>query len=200
MAFTPDAQYLADAALRAFNRRQKLSELDTQSSQGRQDLQTMIRRLGEQRVKAVQSTRQGANKQGLFYSGQLGKQLGDVNKSYAQQQGDARQQFNRDEAARQAARTAIEAGAPLEEASAAAAATDRQIQRDQDAASANGLVPNQPASTGAASRPAATPKTVKPKAPPKPRVQRPRARRVGVPRFGAGARVIAQQRQAQPRR
>lgn len=201
MALTPDAQYLSEAALRLFQRRQKLEELDRQSGQGQQDLQEAIRRLGEQRTTSLQTTTEGANRQGLLYSGQLGKRLGDVETQFTRQQGDMTRDQERQQAAIAAARHAIEAGAPLEEAAASAAASDRQIQRDEDAAAANMLVTNP--KTPAAAKPAA-PKLAKPKPKPKPRRPQIQARRVGAPMIGAGAtawqRRVAEQRRPQARR
>lgn len=161
-----DATYLADAALRAFKRRQELGQLALEDSHDSTDHQEAIRRLAEQRAPALQNTKQTANKQGLFYSGQLGKRLGEVERDFTRQEGDQGRDYDRRRAAREAARRAIESGAPLEEAAAAAAAADRQIERDAERADENALAENAaptaapaaPRAVAARPRPAVKPK------------------------------------------
>jgi hypothetical protein len=129
--FTPDAEYLAAAAQRAFERTQALSALTTQGE--------TIRRLLAQAPEQRQGIKQGANRAGLFYSGQLGKQLDAYEGELTQKQGDINLDFQRRENARIAARQAIESGMPLEEAAALAEAATRQIDRDTTMANAGGL-------------------------------------------------------------
>lgn len=159
--FAPDSQYLADAAQRAFERQQKITQLNTESRIDTTDFNEALRRMTESRAGVEQQTRQTANKQGLFYSGQLGKRLGDVATDFTRRQSDAQLQYDRREAARRAAIAAIEAGAPLEEAAAMAAAADRQLARDQEAADARALAQESapaptPVTTGSASQPTTT--------------------------------------------
>lgn len=158
--FAPDAQYLAEAGQRLQDRQAKTNELNANTQTDSQDTAEAIRRLLQSRGEVETSTKQTANKQGLFYSGQLGKRLGDVAADFTRRQSDAQLALDRREAAREAARRAIESGAPLSEAAALAQAADRQIARDQTAADANALVRNP--------SPAAAPKaTTQPQAPAK---------------------------------
>jgi hypothetical protein len=137
--FTPDAEYLAAAAQRAFERTQALSALTTQGETDKGDTQEAIRRLLAQAPEQRQGIKQGANRAGLFYSGQLGKQLDAYEGELTQKQGDINLDFQRRENARIAARQAIESGMPLEEAAALAEAATRQIDRDTTMANAGGL-------------------------------------------------------------
>jgi hypothetical protein len=162
----PDAQYLAEAAQRGFQRSQQLGQLGTQSTYDRSDTQEALRRMLTQRGLDEQSTRQNANRAGLFYSGQLGKSLGQVDTAYQQSQDDAQRAFDRREAARTAARQAIFQCPPIDEAAGLAESAARQVTSDQQAAQMNALAPPAPAK----------PKQPKPKQ--RPRNQhRPRRRR-----------------------
>lgn len=140
--FTPDAQYIAEAAQQQFNRTNSVNQLNAQSESERSNLAEAIRRLTEDAVGQRQGVREGANKQGLFYSGQLGKRLGDLESQIARQRADLQSDFDQSEAAREAARQAILQGAPLEEAALRAAGVERQIGRDEVAAGSNQLAPN----------------------------------------------------------
>lgn len=140
--FTPDASYIAEAAQQQFNRTNSVNQLNQQSEAERTNLQEAIRRIGEDAVGQRQATREGANKQGLFYSGQLGKRLGDLESAIARQRADLQTRFDQSEVAREAARQAILQGAPLETAALQAASVERQIGRDESAAASNSLAPN----------------------------------------------------------
>ena len=154
--FTPDAEYLAAAAQRAFERTTALQNLTKQGETDKGDTQEAIRRLLGQAPEQRQQIKQGANRAGLFYSGQLGKQMDAYNAELTQKQGDINLDFQRRENARIAARQAIESGMPLEEAAALAESASRQIERDTTMANAGGLAatpaPAAPAPTVAAGR------------------------------------------------
>lgn len=158
--FIPDAQYLAGAAQRQFERNTHINELTAEGDAQRSMMQESVRRLMEVVPEQRQGIKEGANRQGLFYSGQLGKSLGDLETQVARQRGDIQREYDTGSRAREAARTAILRGAPLEEAAAKAEAVQRQIERDQGAASRNALVPT-PKPKAAA--PKAKPKPAKPK-------------------------------------
>jgi hypothetical protein len=138
-----DAQYFTDVAQQRFRAQQQLNQLGTQSAYARTDFQEGLRRQAQQQGQDIQATRENAAREGLFYSGQLGKREGDVNTQYARRTGDLRLNFDRGEAARQAARRALAAGASIDEAAAEAAAVDRQLQRDAQAA-ADGILARNP--------------------------------------------------------
>jgi hypothetical protein len=139
--FAPDAQYLAEAAQRQFGRTTSLDQLTAEDDAQRNQTQEAIRRLMEDATTQRQSTTEGAAKQGLFYSGQLGKRLGDLESQLARQRADVQSQYDNGARARAVARQAILSGAPLEEAAGLAAAAERQVGRDTDAANARQLVP-----------------------------------------------------------
>jgi hypothetical protein len=139
--FTPDAEYLAAAAQRAFERKAALDALGSQGTTDKGDTQEAIRRLLAGAPEQRQGIKQGANREGLLYSGQLGKRQDAFEADLTQKQGDINLDFQRRENARIAARQAIESGMPLEEAAALAEAATRQVGRDSTAASAGALVP-----------------------------------------------------------
>jgi hypothetical protein len=139
---TPDAQYLAEAAQRAFDRQTQLNSYNEQSQQDRANTGTAIQRILD-RIGADRSQiDSSANKQGLLYSSTRTQNESDYEKAVQQQQDDANRAFQQREDARAAARTALQQGAPLEEAAALAAAANRQITGDTGAADANALVAN----------------------------------------------------------
>lgn len=176
-----DAPLVDDAAATVaraqdlFQRGQQLGELDTQGRYDKEDVAEALRRMAGQRPKDQQNTREGANQQGLYYSGTLGKRLDDLAVDYARREADQQRDFQRREEARKAARAAIESGAPLEDAAISAALAERRVAGDTTAADAGGLVPEQ------------MPKAAPPAAPAAPRV--PSVRRPAMPR---------QQRPVQP--
>jgi hypothetical protein len=139
--FAPDAQYLAEAAQRQFDRIQAMNALTSQAGSDQNDTSEAIRRLLAGAPEQRQTIKQNANRQGLFYSGQLGKQLNSYEADLTQRQGDIQLDFDARERARAAARAALEQGAPLEEAAGLAEAAARQVQRDTDAAAVNALAP-----------------------------------------------------------
>jgi hypothetical protein len=139
--FAGDSQYFADLARRNFEVSRQQAELRQQSAYDRTDLQEALRRMALKQTDDRQSTKEGANKQGLFFSGHLGKSLGDLDTAYARQQGDAQQGFDRREAARQAASAALDQGYSLDQAAGLAASADRKVQSDNEAALAGYLAP-----------------------------------------------------------
>lgn len=154
----PPTPHLVDdstaAAARAqlrFKVSQGLAGSTQESAYDKIDFQEALRRMTEQRPKDEQSTREQANRQGLFYSGQLGKRLDDLATDYARRQGDQQQSYDRREAARVAARRAIESGASIDDAAITAELADRQVAADSSAADAGALAPN-PQDPAAASK------------------------------------------------
>lgn len=164
----PDAQYLAEAAQRAFLRTQEMTRLNQETADDKTNTQTAINRLIEQMSGDLTKINEGANKEGLFYSGQLSKRRGEYEQGVQRQRSDLETGLQQRENARVNARTAIEQGAPLDEAIALAAAGERQVSRDTAAADAGALVAN----PAPAPRPA--PVTVATVRPPRPRRRRPR--------------------------
>lgn len=77
--------------------------LKVQGEQATQDFNTMLQRMAENRANDLLAQNYNANKQGLFYSGQLGKRRDDVEKGYKQREDDARTSYDRANEARAAA-------------------------------------------------------------------------------------------------
>lgn len=138
----PDAQYLAEAAQRAFQRTTAINEYTEEGKTDRSNTEEAIRRLIADAANPRQTIRENANKQGLFYSGQLTKQLGQFEGQLNRLVGDQRNELRTREDARTRAITALQQGAPLEDAVALAASAQRQVDRDTSAADLNALVPN----------------------------------------------------------
>jgi hypothetical protein len=151
--FTPDAQYLASAAQAAFQRHQQIEQLNQEGANDKTNLTTAINRLLGDVPKARQGINEGANKEGLFYSGQLTKRLNDYEQQVQRAQDDLNTGFGQRDQARQAAITALQQGAPLDNQQLLAEAAGRQIGTDTTAADAGALAP--PASSAPA--PAAAP-------------------------------------------
>jgi hypothetical protein len=156
--FQPDAEYYAGAAERTFQAGEQRATLDQQSTYSTTDFNEALRRLLEKQPKDVQAAREAANRQGLLFSGTLGRQEGEINTSYLRQQSDLRQGYDREAAAREAARRAIEAGLSVDDAAARAAAVDRQTTRDTASADAGTLASEAPKPKPAANK---TDRTVK---------------------------------------
>jgi hypothetical protein len=136
-----DSQYFASQAQRQFQANTQLGELDRQAGYDRTDFDEALRRMREQKPREQDQARSSRNRQGLFFSGHLGQDLGDIETQHVRQESDARQAFERRERAREEARWVIREGGSLEEAAERAAAVDRQLQRDQEAAADRALAP-----------------------------------------------------------
>jgi hypothetical protein len=144
--FAPDATFYSDQAQRLFKKNQALQQNERQGVENQLGLTTAVETVRRNQPLQEHQATAGANAQGLFYSTTLGNQLGIIRASAVQQEGSANARFAEAERARLAARQAIEAGYGLDDASAMAAAADRQIQRDTTAADAGYLVPDTPLS------------------------------------------------------
>jgi hypothetical protein len=154
---SPDSQFFQWDAAALAKKQTDLAENDQQGAVNQTTLQTALRRLKEQQPVDESNQQSASNRQGLFYSSNLGNRLGDIAKSYVQQRSQAQTSFDQSERARQAARAAIEAGYGVDQAAQYAAAADRQISRDQTAADAGALVGEQPPPVPASSVRTSTP-------------------------------------------
>jgi hypothetical protein len=157
---TPDSEYFAGAAQRAFALNQGLAANDAEATQLAAARTEALRRLSDQQPRDESAATIGANKAGLLHSTTLGNSLSDLAQSYIRQRSDVQSTYDTNEAARVAARKALEEGAPLDDAAARAEAADRQITRDSESAAANSLVPNPPAKPKV---PRVTPTILKPR-------------------------------------
>lgn len=152
---TPDSQYFQWDAAALAKKQTDLAENDQQGTTNQASLQTTLRKLREQQPVDESNQTSASNRQGLFYSTNLGNKLGDIAKTYVDRQGQAQSSYDQSERARLAARAAIEAGYGVDQAAQYASAADRQIGRDQTAADAGALVaegsPGTPAATSSVS-------------------------------------------------
>lgn len=152
--FTPDAAYNAAVARLQFNATNSVADIDREQGFADSALATAKGRLAAERPKVEQSTREGANQQGLFYSGQLGKRLGDVATDFNQREADLQTEYQNASQSRAAARDAILRQQELERQIAYQEAADRQVARDTEAASQGALAgpaigaPTGPRATG----------------------------------------------------
>jgi len=125
-----DSGYYTEIAKLNFQKNQQLAQQQTQGTYERADMEKALSRQAEQRPKDLQKANESFNKSGLFYSGKLGEARGDIEKGHSRQEADTRERFARSEAAREAARRALEEGASIDAAAALAASVDRQGGRD----------------------------------------------------------------------
>lgn len=129
-----DATYWAQRAKLLSQDTQNLAGAEQQQSYEDTDFHEALRRRALQGQKDIQGIREGANREGLAFSGQLGKRQGDYEVGAAQQEGDARQVYERAKAERApvitALREALRSGLPVDEAALYAEAVDRQTDRD----------------------------------------------------------------------
>lgn len=125
-----DSTYWQNLAKLQFTRNQQQAQLTQEQAYADTDFAEAVRRRLGQKVEDVQNIRQGANREGLFYSGQLGKRQGDYEVDFQRREADAQTAYTRANAAREAARQALAEGYSLDEAAAMAEAVDRQSARD----------------------------------------------------------------------
>lgn len=124
-----DSTYWTQLAKLNFQRTNQLNSL--QQSQGYEDIDyaEALRR----RLEGAEGDRQGikeqANREGLFFSGQLGKRQGAYETGLARQNADAQQSYERSSAARASQRDALNSGASLDENELLASAGERYMQR-----------------------------------------------------------------------
>lgn len=125
-----DPTYWAQRAKLIFQRDQEVNRLTREQAYSDQDFTEALRRRAEDKPKQVQSIREGANREGLLFSGQLGRRVGEFETAFQREESDARLSHEREKAARQAARDALAQGYTLEEAALLAEAVARQQDRD----------------------------------------------------------------------
>jgi hypothetical protein len=134
-----DSEYLAWQAQDAFERNQAHAQYNAEDANDQTARGEAIRRLMQRRPDDLNQADVSANKSGLFYSGMLGKARGDIEADYTRQQGDIHGEYDARKSARDAARAALEQGYTIEEAAQLAAAADRKVGRDLEAADSKSL-------------------------------------------------------------
>lgn len=95
-----DSQYGDDVTRLVADNKNAQDDLTQQGQYDTQDHALQGERLARQRAASLVSTNQGANQEGLFYSGQLGKRRGQVEQGFNDQVFDANTAFERAAAAR----------------------------------------------------------------------------------------------------
>lgn len=150
-----DAEYLAWRAQKQFEDNQQRATWDAEDKGDESSRGEAIRRLMQRRPEDLQRADVTHNKAGLFYSGMLGKERGQIEGDYVRQQADTNSDYDARRNARDAARQALEQGYTIEEAAQLAAAADRKTGRDLEAADARALVSEDPAAVDAGPTPAA---------------------------------------------
>lgn len=85
MAKVKDSGYYSNLAQGIANRTTGLAGLNLSDQRLGEDRDTSLGRLARQFAQQQTNIKQGSNKQGLFYSGQLGKRLGDAETVYKDQ-------------------------------------------------------------------------------------------------------------------
>lgn len=138
-----DSAYHTGIAGLQSQRSQGLAALDTQAARAGEDLARNRELLTEGLGKARVSTRNQANKQGLLFSGVLGKRLGEVDTDFGRRQSDLALAFARGEQDRAASRAGIEAAYQQGERQYGDDARSRFIAAGEQAA-----VPEQPVQGG----------------------------------------------------
>jgi hypothetical protein len=147
-----DAQYFNDIAKLEQYYATRKADLQAGTDQDVRDLATSNQALNEQRPKDDLSAKQNANKAGLFYSGFLGKNLGEIETSYAKRRADLQTKFqdNANARARQSADLEANYGATgLNRNDILLAANARQTERDLANPPADPVPLSTPASVGA---------------------------------------------------
>lgn len=137
--FNPDAAYNAAMARLGFDRDTSIAGLQQQQQYAQIDFDEQTRRLNEQLGKNRTAVTEGANDEGLFYSGQLGKRQGELTVTHERQVGDLRREKERADAEIAAAIKAIQDRYNLDEGEQRLGAVGRQVERDGEAAAAGGL-------------------------------------------------------------
>lgn len=100
-----DSGYFSQLAQNLFMRDSRLADIGRQEGYLKADNETAIKRLAKRESDDLYGANVGANKAGLFYSGQLGKQRGDIQLGYGQQRDDVNEALKRQLAGLTAERT-----------------------------------------------------------------------------------------------
>lgn len=137
-----DATYWGEDAASRKQRDDALAGNEAEGTLNKKDFDEALRRLRADRPGAEANVATSSNKSGLFYSSNRGNRLDELATDFARREGDIRSGYDRSEAARNAARTAIENGYGIEDAARLGEAAGRQIGRDTAAADSGALVRN----------------------------------------------------------
>ncbi len=100
MASPLDSVYSSGVGRLLFQNKTQRDELNTQGQYDDQDFNTMLQRMARQRGIDLLNQNHQANREGLFYSGQLTKRRREVEHDYSEREGDSRRDHDRRVAAR----------------------------------------------------------------------------------------------------
>jgi hypothetical protein len=134
-----DSGYYGWLAQRTGEVNQQQIAWDAQEAGDTQARTEALRRLAQQRPENLLAADRSANRAGLFYSGALGKQRGDIEADYVRTVSDTNATYQGAHDAREAARQALLSGFSVEQAAQMAAAADRMAERDQALAESGSL-------------------------------------------------------------
>lgn len=187
-----DAAFLAWQARDTFDRNQEITQLAAEDATDEIARKEALRRMALQREQGAEANKVNFNRQGLFYSGQLGKAQDELAADFIRQERDLDADYDARLSSREETRRALINGSLLDEGEQLALAAERGVDRDAQWAAANALAPAPPVTPRNDKLP-----PIKAPVAPKPlskkqlaRQRRLRARRVGTGMLGAGARAL----------
>jgi hypothetical protein len=135
-----DSQYATNAANLKAQLGFKTAQVEQDDANDETSYREALRRMEAQRPRDDQSAKESANKAGLFYSGTLGKNLGDIATNYQQRADDAGAARQSRANQRSAQKTALQSGYDVDIGDLAQSAAERKIANDTTAADAGYLV------------------------------------------------------------
>jgi hypothetical protein len=139
--YAGDAQYGVDVDALGSRRDLALAGVTRQESDVNTNMQEALRRMQGQREETLGDANRAYNRRGLLFSGALGKRRGDVEVGFQRQELDVRGQAKSALEELASRRAGANSDFTFGQRSAWNESVDRQIGRDEDAASRNALVP-----------------------------------------------------------
>ncbi len=127
-----DGNYLAQMAKLQFQRTTGKAAINQEQTYADADLSEALRRKAINNTDNIANARNSANKQGLTYSGALGKNLGDIGSQYTNDVADTNSAYERASAGRSGQLAAIDTGGAIDDTAAYEDAVGRQRQEDID--------------------------------------------------------------------
>lgn len=125
-----DAEYYRQMAKLEYTRDESIKDINLDEGYDSANLHKAIRLLQEQRPQDQTNAKESANKAGLFYSGQLGKQLGDIEVDYTRRQQDLQGDYDYRKSQRDLGRERAIRGVGLDGADLLGEAQGRATTRD----------------------------------------------------------------------
>jgi hypothetical protein len=135
-----DSQYATNAANMKATLGFKQAQLEQDDANDETSFREALRRMDAQHPRDDQAAKESANKAGLFYSGTLGKNLGDIASNYAQRSADATEARQARSNQRSAQKSALASGYDVDIGDLAQSAAERKLSDDTSAADGGYLV------------------------------------------------------------